>query len=252
MTSGLFSLPFARLGAADVATPATSAAPQSFIAGSENVLVRSLLRTATSEVLSCNPLVLCGGPGTGKSTLAETLAARRSERFGLSNVIATTITALNSFLNTLLGLARWPDVRRRVPCLRGHWDRAGRAELDGSGRSCCTGRSERSDEHDCRGGGQSALSGYVASADDACRTRRCSFRVSARSPADVFASVAWDSTTSRMGRLAARRAYRAASRPEHQGRVTAAPFYEAGRRSSGPLALGAMRAPSTIHPPTPG
>src|SRR5437762_1879887 len=182
----------------------------------------------------------------------KTLTDADAMHVDVSNVIATTITALNSFLNTLLGPARWPDVRRRVPCLRGHWHRAGRAELDGSGRSCCTGRSERSDEHDCRGGGQSALSGYVASADDACRTRRCSFRVSARSPADVFASVAWDSTTSRMGRLAARRAYRAASRPEHQGRVTAAPFYEAGRRSSGPLALGAMRAPSTIHPPTPG
>jgi len=88
LSSGLFSLPFTRLRAADETVRGAAAGAQSFIAGSENILVRSLIRGATSQFLWCNPLVLCGGPGTGKSSLAETFAARRSQHFGLSNVIA--------------------------------------------------------------------------------------------------------------------------------------------------------------------
>lgn len=90
LTSGLFSLPFARLCAADDSVRGDTPEATAFIAGVENALVRSLVKAAISEFLSCNPLVLCGGPGTGKSSVAETLAARRRQQFGLSNAIATT------------------------------------------------------------------------------------------------------------------------------------------------------------------
>jgi len=112
LISGLYSLPFARLRAADAAVRGAAEHP-AFVAGSENALVRSLASAATSPLLTFNPLVVCGGPGTGKSSLAETLAARRSQRFELSNVIATTGADLAIGLANAIETGAASDFRSR-------------------------------------------------------------------------------------------------------------------------------------------
>jgi chromosomal replication initiator protein len=106
LIAGLFSLPLipadvpnvaARAGGGDLLTPTrrtsegnASPSAEQFIAGPENVLVRTLADAATSDPLTYNPLVLCGAIGVGKTSLAHALAARRRERLQLTSVIATT------------------------------------------------------------------------------------------------------------------------------------------------------------------
>jgi chromosomal replication initiator protein len=93
--SGLFSLP---LSSADTAAEAVRTSPaqatHSFIAGSENALVRRLNSAVTSPQLPFNPIVLYGSAGTGKSSVARALAALRRDEFRLDDVIVTTAVDL--------------------------------------------------------------------------------------------------------------------------------------------------------------
>lgn len=63
---------------------------ESFLAGPENALVRSLAAAVVNDPLPYNPIVLYGPAGSGKSNLAHALAARRRKKFGLEEVISTT------------------------------------------------------------------------------------------------------------------------------------------------------------------
>ena len=91
MTTGLFTLP---LPSADAASPPlrdlSASGSDSFFAGPENALVRSLVRLAETPLVTANPLVLYGPSGVGKSSLALALAACRRDRCGLASVIVTT------------------------------------------------------------------------------------------------------------------------------------------------------------------
>lgn len=87
MISGLFSLP---LASADAAAGLPSGPAETFVAGPENALVRTLADAANADPVAYNPLVLCGSAGVGKTSLAHSLAARRRVRLGLKNVIATS------------------------------------------------------------------------------------------------------------------------------------------------------------------
>jgi chromosomal replication initiator protein len=96
LISGLFSLPLTRLpedkGAplrAAIGSP-TSEIGDQFLAGPENMLVRSLAAAVEAESLAFNPLVFCGASGVGKTALAHALAARRREKLGLRSIVATT------------------------------------------------------------------------------------------------------------------------------------------------------------------
>jgi chromosomal replication initiator protein len=96
LISGLFSLPLSRLPEANGApsraekrlTPASET--EHFLAGPENMLVRALAAAADAEPLACNPLVLQGASGVGKTALAHALAVRRHQKLGLKSIIATT------------------------------------------------------------------------------------------------------------------------------------------------------------------
>lgn len=102
MIAGLFSLPLApadmpnvvaRAGGNEAPTPtrrASEGSAELFIAGPENALVRTLADAVVADPLAYNPIVLCGGGGVGKTSLAHALAARRCERLQLSSVVATT------------------------------------------------------------------------------------------------------------------------------------------------------------------
>ncbi len=91
MFSGLFSLPVAPVNGADGARPdASTAVFDSFVAGSENALVRSLAAAVTRRDLPYNPIVLYGAAGVGKSSVASSLASFRRQQFGLEDVIETT------------------------------------------------------------------------------------------------------------------------------------------------------------------
>ena len=95
MFSGLFSLPFAPVDGAAVAVrnpslAANATAPDSFFAGSENALVRSLGSAVTRGDLPYNPIVLYGAAGSGKSSVARGLVSLRRQQFGFSKVIETT------------------------------------------------------------------------------------------------------------------------------------------------------------------
>ena len=87
MISGLFSLP---LVSADGTGGALNGGAETFVAGPENALVRTLASAAVAEELPFNPLVLCGPLGVGKTSLAHSLAAQRRTRRGLKQMIATT------------------------------------------------------------------------------------------------------------------------------------------------------------------
>ncbi len=91
MISGLFSLPIASADAAGVALRDGGAEPrETFCAGPENSLVRSLVDAVDGELVAYNPIVIFGSAGSGKSMLANALVARRRTRFGLTSVIAMT------------------------------------------------------------------------------------------------------------------------------------------------------------------
>ena len=91
MISGLFSLPIASVDAANLAVRDNGRVPAAaFFAGPENALVRALAAAVDAEVVAYNPLVIFGPVGSGKTTLAHSLAARRQVRFGLKWVIAMT------------------------------------------------------------------------------------------------------------------------------------------------------------------
>ena len=96
LISGLFSLPLSHLPQAYEDAPRAGSGPragengQSFLAGPENVLVRSLAAAVACEALPYNPLVLCGPSGVGKTAVAHALAAQRREQFQFKSVIATT------------------------------------------------------------------------------------------------------------------------------------------------------------------
>jgi len=87
LISGLFSLP---LVSADAAGSAFNGGPESFVAGPENALVRTLAAAAAARDLPFNPLVLCGPLGVGKTSLAHSLAAQRRTRLGLKQTIITS------------------------------------------------------------------------------------------------------------------------------------------------------------------
>jgi chromosomal replication initiator protein len=118
LMSGLFSLPLASLDAAQAAVPETRCAlparsTPAFIAGVENSLVRVLAGAVERESLAFNPLVLYGPAGVGKSSVAHALAASRRERFGLTNVIATTAADLARSLAHAVETASTADFRTR-------------------------------------------------------------------------------------------------------------------------------------------
>lgn len=94
LISGLFSLPLAPLADPPEASLRAASGPpiedRRFLAGPENMLVRSLVQAALADPIVYNPLVLCGPTGVGKSSVALALAAQRRERFGLKQVVSTT------------------------------------------------------------------------------------------------------------------------------------------------------------------
>jgi len=97
--SGLFSLPFAPADGAAVGVrnpdvTATATAFESFIAGSENALVRSLASAVARRDLPYNPIVLYGAAGAGKSSVARALVAIRRQQFEFREVIETTAVDL--------------------------------------------------------------------------------------------------------------------------------------------------------------
>jgi len=87
LISGLFSLP---LVSADSAGGTLNGGLESFVAGPENALVRTLAGAAAADELPFNPLVLCGPLGVGKTSLVHSLAAQRRTRLGLKQTIATS------------------------------------------------------------------------------------------------------------------------------------------------------------------
>jgi chromosomal replication initiator protein len=112
--SGLFSLPFAPVDGAAVALrePAATAF-ESFIAGSENALVRSLAAAATRRDLPYNPIVLYGASGAGKSSVANGLAALRRQQFGFKKVIETSGADLARALAHAVETASVTDLKAR-------------------------------------------------------------------------------------------------------------------------------------------
>lgn len=114
MFSGLFSLPFAPAGSANLALSEPSAtAFESFIAGSENALVRSLALAVTRRDLPYNPIVLYGAAGAGKSSVASGLAALRRQQFGLKEVIETSGADLARALAHAVETASVTDLKAR-------------------------------------------------------------------------------------------------------------------------------------------
>lgn len=119
MISGLFSLPLARLPeASGTASRAGNGAAASvfgeqFLAGPENILVRSLAAAMTSEALPFNPLVLCGPSGVGKSALAHALAAKRASHLQAKVVIATTGSDFARSLANAIESDSVADLRKR-------------------------------------------------------------------------------------------------------------------------------------------
>jgi chromosomal replication initiator protein len=96
LISGLFSLPLSHPPEAHEDAPRAANGPrttdqgEAFLAGPENILVRSLANDVACEMPSYNPLVLCGPSGVGKTAVAHALVARRREQFQLKAVITTT------------------------------------------------------------------------------------------------------------------------------------------------------------------
>jgi chromosomal replication initiator protein len=112
LTSGLFSLPLAPADVADVAVrEPLLAANESFVAGPENALIRTLAAAVEGSKLGYNPIVLCGGPGVGKSSLAHALAAIRRQRHNLTAVVETTGAALAQALAHAIDTASIGDLR---------------------------------------------------------------------------------------------------------------------------------------------
>jgi chromosomal replication initiator protein len=126
--SGLFSLPVAPADGAAVARQASAAVCQqasaaefqpsatafeSFIAGSENALLRSLASAVTHRDLPYNPIVLYGAAGTGKSSVASGLVSLRRQQFDFSEVIQTTGVDLARALAHAVDTASVGDLRAR-------------------------------------------------------------------------------------------------------------------------------------------
>jgi chromosomal replication initiator protein len=84
-----------------------------FIAGPENTLVRLVAEAVENRELSYNPIVLLGGTGVGKSSLAHALAARRREKLGLASVIAATADELAGALAHAIEAGATGDLRTR-------------------------------------------------------------------------------------------------------------------------------------------
>ena len=114
VTSGLFSMPMpVARGASRPPAAASSAAPERFIAGPENALVRALAEAAVREPVPFNPLVLCGPSGVGKSSLAHLLSHERRAALGLANHIETTGAELPQSLAHAVETNSVSDLRTR-------------------------------------------------------------------------------------------------------------------------------------------
>jgi chromosomal replication initiator protein len=122
LNSGLFSFPL--LPAVELERPALRAkqasrevakngSPEHFIAGPENAVVRSLAEAAADDPLPYNPIVLCGGSGVGKTSLAHALAARRRDALGLKSLVATSGTDLARALAHAIETDSVADLRTR-------------------------------------------------------------------------------------------------------------------------------------------
>jgi len=85
----------------------------SFIAGTENALVRSLASAVMCRDLLYNPIVLYGPVGVGKSSVASGLVSRRRQQFGLSEIIETTGVDLARALAHAVETASVTDLRSR-------------------------------------------------------------------------------------------------------------------------------------------
>lgn len=103
MTSGLFTLPLPSATAdapllRDHSGEREVVESESFFAGPENALVRSIVRLVDGRfghdhdghLNANNPLVLYGPTGAGKSSLASALADRYRQRLQLDSVVITT------------------------------------------------------------------------------------------------------------------------------------------------------------------
>ena len=114
MISGLFSLPLVPAErAAGLRGGERWAASETFFAGPENALVRTLTDATAADPIAFNPLVLCGPSGVGKSSVAHALAGRRRVRLGLKNVIATTGAQLAGGLAEAIEADSVTDFRQR-------------------------------------------------------------------------------------------------------------------------------------------
>lgn len=117
MISGLFSLPLTRLPEAHECasrSPLAGANGDAFLAGPENVFVRSLAAEMASEMLPYNPLVLSGPSGVGKSTVAHALAAARRDARQLPSIIATTGVDFARSLAAAIENDSVADLRKRL------------------------------------------------------------------------------------------------------------------------------------------
>jgi len=119
--SGLFSLPFAPADGAAVTVRQPSAAAsqrsalafESFIAGSENALVRSLAAAVTRRDLPYNPIVLYGAAGAGKSSVASALVSLRRQQFDFREMLEFNGVDLARALAHAIETASVADLRAR-------------------------------------------------------------------------------------------------------------------------------------------
>jgi chromosomal replication initiator protein len=115
----LFSLPLSHLPEAHedapraVNGPRTGENGEAFLAGPENILVRSLAAAAIGETLLYNPLVLCGPSGVGKTAVAHALAAQRRDQFQFKSFIATTGSDFARSLADAIDNDSVADLRKR-------------------------------------------------------------------------------------------------------------------------------------------
>src|SRR6185436_13753528 len=89
-TTGLFtlSLPSAEADLLPL-RDASASESDSFFAGPENAIVRSIVRLVDGEIGASTPLVFYGPTSAGKTSLALALAARRRNLLNLDSAIVT-------------------------------------------------------------------------------------------------------------------------------------------------------------------